>query len=318
MENLHRIVFLDISTVGKVNNLFKLKELGTFTTYELTPPEERISRISGHDIVITNKVIIDAAVMDACPELKLICIAATGMNNVDLDHAARKGIAVKNVAGYSTESVAQSTFSMLFYLLHKTAYFDQYVKSGNYAHSPIFTHYGRTFWELKGKRIGIIGLGTIGGRVAELFLAFGCDVVYYSTSGKNFSEDYRRLSLQELLSTSDIVSIHCPLNEKTQDLIGAKELQLMKPSAFLINAGRGGIVNEGALSMAIDKGWISGAAVDVLTREPISSDNPLLTVDHKDRLLIMPHVAWASIESRELLVDKLADNIRTYISDQER
>lgn len=307
------IVFLDASTLGDIDNLSLISELGTYLEYDFTPNDLRIERSKNADIIITNKVIIDQELMDACTHLKLICIAATGMNNVDLEFAAQRNIKVKNVAGYSTESVAQSTFSMLFHLLHHNRYYDEYVQSGEYIKSPIFTHHKYGFWELKNKVFGIIGMGTIGKRVAEIASVFGSRVIYYSTSGLNRHSVYNQVDLNQLLRISDVVSVHCPLNEKTRDLISKEELRLMKKNAILINMGRGGIVNEEALSYAIDNEYIAGAALDVLTSEPIKSDNPLLSVNKKNRLFITPHIAWASIQSRRYLVEKIAKNIKDFL-----
>lgn len=309
-----KLVFLDADSVGKVKNLSKFHSLGDYVQYGITRPGERIQRIRGNQVVITNKVIIDKEIMDACPEIQLLCIAATGMNNVDLDYAGKKGITVKNVAGYSTESVAQSAFSMLFYLMHSSRYYDEYVKSGLYTKSPVFTHHGREFWELKGKRFGIIGLGTIGKRVATLATAFGTQVCYYSTSGKNTNRDYPQLPLDELLSSSDVISVHCPLNEKTKDLISYNELCKMKTSAFLLNLGRGGIINETDLCRALDEDRIAGAGIDVLTQEPITENNPLLHCTKPEKIFITPHIAWASEESRSLLIDKIVSTIQNYFS----
>jgi lactate dehydrogenase-like 2-hydroxyacid dehydrogenase len=311
-----KIVFLDSSTVGKVENLSKLAGIGEYTAYDYTLPEQRIERLKDCQIVITNKVVIDKEVMDTCPDLKLICIAATGMNNVDLEYAALKDIVVKNVAGYSTDSVVQSTFAMLLSLMHSVAFYDNYVKSGDYAQSRIFTHLGPAFWELKNKRFGIIGLGTIGKRVAAIARAFGAEVVYYSTSGKNLDAGFLHLSLAELLCTSDVLSIHCPLNDKTTNLIGAEQLKLMKPTCYLLNMGRGGIINEEALAEAIDKDWIAGAAIDVLMQEPIRNNNVLLNIKKKDKILITPHIAWTSIESRNLLINKIISNIIDFLENQ--
>jgi lactate dehydrogenase-like 2-hydroxyacid dehydrogenase len=307
------IVFLDVSTVGELENLINLAQLGNYTSYEYTLPHQRFDRLKDCQIVITNKVIIDKEIIDSCPSLQLICIAATGMNNVDCDYARKKGLVVKNVAGYSTESVAQSTFSMLLYLIHQTGYYDRYVKSGDYSISKIFTHFGPAFRELNNKRFGIIGLGTIGKRVATIAQAFGAEVAYYSTSGMNLDTGFKHLPLSELLSTSDIVSVHCPLNENTTNLIDEVQLKLMKPTSYLINTGRGGIVNEKALADAIDNGLISGAAIDVLTKEPIDKENPLCKVRNKDRLLITPHIAWTSLEARTLLVERIISNIREFL-----
>ncbi len=308
------IVFLDAATVGKVGNLSALEELGHFRQYDYTKPSQRIQRIGNSNIIITNKVSIDREVMEACPSIKLVCIAATGMNNVDRDYAAQKGIQVKNVAGYSTESVAQAAFSMLFYLINGSAYYDNYVKSGEYSRSPIFTHHGKEFWELRGKVFGIIGMGVIGRRVAELATAFGSKVIYYSTSGRNLHAGYEHKDLPELLGISGVVSIHCPLNERTKDLIDLRRIRMMKSSAYLLNLGRGGIVNEADLARALDEKYIAGAALDVLTHEPIEDNNPLLQIRNRDKLLITPHIAWASKEARTLLIDKVVENIRMYMN----
>ncbi len=308
-----KIVFLDKSTVGNVSNLKILEEFGEVVYYAETKPEQTIDRSSKADIIITNKVVIDRKVMDANPGIKLICIAATGMNNVDLEYAAEKGIAVRNVTGYSTHSVTQSTFAMLFALLNSIPYYDFYVKSGSYSKSPIFTHHGREFVEIRGKTFGIIGLGVIGQSVAKIADAFGCRVVYYSTSGNNKKQAFPCLELDELLSTSDIVSIHAPLNEKTHDLIDLSSLRSMKPTAVLINAGRGNIVNEQDLAFAIDSGIIAGAALDVFGREPVQADNPLLGVKNKENLILVPHIAWASKESREMLIKGIYQNIAEFV-----
>ncbi len=313
MSGKLKMVFLDAATLGEDVDLVPLKKFGTLTCYDKTLPEERIPRISGHEVVITNKVVIDKEVMDACPSLKLVCIAATGMNNVDLEYASQKDIEVKNVTGYSTESVAQSTFAMLLYLLHKMPYFNDYVKSGKYAKSDLFTHHGRSFWELKNKVFGIIGIGAIGSRVADLAATFGSWIIYYSTSGKNIHPIYKRVKFEELLKESDIISIHCPLNENTENLIGMKELKMMKKHAILINAGRGGIVNEVALADALNNNLIAAAGIDVLTKEPIAKDSPLLGVKDKEKLLITPHIAWISQESRKMLIQGIAYNISRYL-----
>ncbi len=309
-----KIVFLDAKTVGDDVDLRVLEGFGDLIVYPTTAPSELGERIYDADIIITNKVVIDKKAMDNAPNLKLICVAATGTNNVDIRYAKEKGIAVTNVAGYSTESVVQHTFSMLFYLLEHLKYYDEYVKSGNYAQSDIFTHLGRPFWEIYQKRWGIIGLGTIGRRVAQVAKAFGAEVVYYSTSGVKRKEDFPQVSLQELLSTSDVVSIHAPLNERTKNLITYKELKLMKPSAILLNLGRGGIVNEQDLARALDEDLIAGAGLDVLEKEPIDPDNPLLKIKNPEKLFITPHIAWTSIEARQRLINEIAKNIEAFLN----
>jgi len=310
------IVFLDADTLGEVNGLYQLTKLGNLTVYQSTPHEQRIERVHGREIIISNKVIIDKEVMDACPTLKLICIAATGMNNVDLDYASQKGITVKNVAGYSTESVVQHTFSMLFYLMSNMRYYDDFVKQHKYADSLLFTHHGRPFQELAGKKYGIIGMGIIGKRIAAVAQAFGAEVYYYSASQKNLDTGYRRVSLNELLSECDIISIHCPLTDSTRDLIGYEQLRKMKKEALLINAGRGGIVNESDLAWALNESLIGGAGLDVLLKEPPDASNPLFHVSHPEKLLITPHIAWASVESRERLMEGIIANISAYLQKQ--
>lgn len=303
-----KIVFLDRASVGDAS-LKVLEELGELVCYDRTAPNERAERIADAEIIITNKVRIDRPEMEAAPHLKMICIAATGMNNVDLQVAKERGIAVKNVAGYSTESVVQSTFAHLLNLASKLPYFDERVKSGAYSRSGLFTDMGRSFRELYGKRMGIIGLGTIGRRVAAVAEAFGMEVVYYATSGKAHDDYFRAVSLDELLTTSDVVSIHAPLNERTAGLISQEELRRMKYTALLLNAGRGGIINETDLAEALNEGWIAGAGLDVYQTEPLPANSPLLTVKDPERLSLTPHTAWASAEARARLIAGIARNI---------
>jgi glycerate dehydrogenase len=313
-----RTVFLDTHTVGKPENVRRLTEMTDIVFYPETEPEQTIERIGNAEIVITNKVVISSSVMDSCPGLKLVCIAATGMNNIDIAHAASRNIQVKNVRGYSTESVVQVTFSLLFYLIHHTRYYDDYTKSGEYAQNRFFTHFDRNFHELSGKYYGIIGMGTIGKRVAEAARAFGARVVYHSTTGRNLHNPYPHMSLDELLGISDVVSIHCPLTPATENLIGYEQLKAMKPSAILINTGRGGVVNEVGLARALDERLIAAAGLDVLEREPPLPSNPLFALEHPDRILVTPHLAWASDESRERLIEGIIQNITDYINEKGR
>ncbi|MDO4758144.1 MAG: D-2-hydroxyacid dehydrogenase [Rikenellaceae bacterium] len=305
-----KIVFLDRASLGDAS-LKPIEALGELVCYDTTSPEACVARIADAEVIITNKVRIFRPEMEAAPHLKLICIAATGMNNVDLEAARERGIEVKNVAGYSTESVVQTTFAHLLTLVGRLPYFDQRVKSGEYSQGSLFTDMGRSFWELNGKRMGIIGLGTIGRRVAELSEAFGMEVVYYATSGRPHDDHFRAVSLEELLSTSDVVSIHAPLNERTAGLIAAKELQQMRPSAILLNAGRGGIVDEAALAEALNRGEIAGAGLDVYCQEPLPATSPLLRIKEPERISLTPHTAWASAEARARLVAGIAENIKS-------
>ena len=306
-----KIVCLDAATLGSDVNLDVFGQFGEFVSFETTAATERIERLKGADVVITNKVVIDKETMDAS-NLKLICISATGMNNVDLAYAATKGIAVKNVAGYSTASVVQHTFACLFALTNRIKFYDNYAQSGEWAKSEIFTNLDRSIGEIAGKSFGIIGLGEIGRGVARIAAAFGANVSYYSTSGANANTEFKRLNLGELLSGCDIVSIHAPLNEKTRNLIGERELNLMKEGALFMNFGRGGIVDENAVARAID-GRNLRFASDVLETEPMRADHPLLNIKNKENLILTPHVAWASFEARERLVAMIAENIKEFL-----
>ena len=305
-----KIVFLDASTVGDTP-LDEISALGELVCYATSTHEEALARVRDCEVLIINKVIVDAELIAAAPALRLICEAATGVNNIDLEAAAARGIPVKNVAGYSTDSVVQETFMHILSLAGNGPYFDTFVKDGSYSASPIFTDLSRPFYELTGKTMGIIGLGTIGSKVARVAEAFGMRVIYYSTSGTSHSKDYPSVPLDELMGTSDVISIHAPYNARTAGLVGARELALMKPTAFIVNAGRGGIVDEAALAQAVDECRIGGAALDVFVVEPLPADNPLLHTRHPELLRFTPHTAWASVEARKRLVAAIAANIRT-------
>lgn len=310
-----KLVFLDMKTIGPVPNERILDRFGEVTYHATTSADETWDRVKDADVIITSKVILNRDLIERAKKLKLICIAATGMNNVDREAADDRGIPVKNVSGYSTNSVAQGTFALLLHLVHKIRYFDDYVKNGDYSRNDMFTHFGRSFNELTGKRFGIIGLGNIGRQVAKLAAAFGCEVIYYSASGNSYQTEYLRVGLEELLSTSDIISIHAPLNDQTNNLLNYERFLMMKRSAILLNAGRGGIVNEADLARALDEDLIGGAGIDVFSKEPIVPDNPLLKVKNKEKIVLSPHVTWASIESRTLLMEKVSNNIEEYIKE---
>ena len=304
-----KIVFLDAATMGDVS-FEPFEQLGEFVSYATSTPTEARERVKDADVVMINKVIVNKELIDAAPSLKLICVAATGVNNIDVDYAASKGIPVRNVAGYSTDSVAQSTFMHILSLAGGAPYFDNSVKSGSYSRSGMFTDPNWNWWELAGKTIGIIGLGNIGKKVAQIAEAFGMKVCYYSTSGTGHCKDYPCLTLEELLKVSDVVSVHAPLNERTLNLLGAKEFAMMKPTAIIVNAGRGAIIVEADLAEAVDNGVIAGAGIDVFVQEPIPEDHPYLKMKHPERMRLTPHVAWASVEARRRLVSMMADNVR--------
>ena len=304
-----KIAFLDAATMGDVS-FEPFERLGDFVRYESSTPDQARERVKDIDVLLINKVYVGKELIDAAPNLRLICIAATGVNNIDVEYAASKGIPVRNVAGYSTDSVVQTTFMHMLSLVGGGPYFDESVKSGAYSRSGMFTDPNWNWWELTGKTIGIVGLGTIGQKVAGIAEAFGMKVCYYSTSGTGHCKDYPCLPLEELLKVSDIVSIHAPLNDRTQNLIGEKELALMKPSAYLLNAGRGAIVVEEALAAAVDNGVIAGAGIDVFVTEPLPEDHPYLRMQHPERMRFSPHIAWASMEARQRLIGIMAENIR--------
>lgn len=303
------IVFLDQYSLGGAD-LSAIRALGNYTGYETTQRDEILDRCREADIVIANKVPFDRVTMQALPRLRLICVAATGMNQIDLEAAAELGIAVKNAVGYSTHAVAETTIGAAIGLLRQIGYYDRFVKT-QYAGSDRQFHFGRTTWQLHGKTWGIIGLGNIGHAVARVAEALGCKVIYTSVSGVGREEPYPAVSLEELLRTADVVSIHSPLTPRTRGLIGTAQLAMMKPTAILINVARGGIVDEQALAEALDAGTIAGAGLDVFVNEPMEPGNPLLTVKEPDRLLLSPHNAWSPVEAVEVLIDCIVQNIKT-------
>lgn len=304
-----KITFLDAATIGSDISLEPIAGLGELVCWQTSSPEEAMERVRDCDVLIVNKVKVTAGLIDAAVNLKLICEAATGVNNIDMEYAASKGIPVRNVSGYSTESVVQCTFMHILSLTGRLPYYDAKVKSGKYSWSGLFTDVSLPFFELAGKTMGIIGMGTIGHRVAQVAEAFGMKVVYYSTSGTSHCHDYPSLPLEELMAVSDVVSVHAPLNDRTAGLVGSRELSLMKPHAVIVNMGRGGIIDEAALAKAVDDGIIAGAGIDVYSVEPLNVANPLSKVKHQERLSLTPHTAWASVEARNRLVGMIASNI---------
>jgi glycerate dehydrogenase len=303
-----KIAFLDRKTLGDDVSLEQFDTFGEVITYDITKQSERLQRVQDIDVVVTNKVVIDRYIMDNS-NIKLICVAATGMNNIDLEYAKQKGIVVKNVAGYSTSSVTQLTISLALQFIQKIAYYDNYVKSGGWENSEIFTNLDQPFYELDGKTWGIIGLGSIGKSVAKVADAFGCNVSYYSTSGVNNDNTYTQLNLDELLQTSDIISIHSPLNDATNNLINSSNFNIIKKGAILLNLGRGGIVNEQDISDAINSGQDIYYGCDVVTKEPIEKSSPLLKIKDKSKVIFTPHIAWASKEARVRLLEGIFKNI---------
>jgi lactate dehydrogenase-like 2-hydroxyacid dehydrogenase len=312
-----KIVLLDAKTLGEDLDLSIFEKFGTFISYETTSAKKTMRRIEDADIVLTNKVVITQEMMERASRLKLICITATGMNNVDLKSAKSLGIAVKNVAGYSTKSVVQHTFAMALYLLEQLSYYDNAVKSGKWTQSKLFTDVSRPFFEISGKRWGIIGLGAIGQEVARVAEAFGAEVSYYSTSGSNLHHAYPHRPLEFILRDSDIISIHAPLNEDTMSLIDERNLHLIKEGAILLNLGRGGIINETDLLFELNRRRFY-AGLDVLEQEPLSPTSLFHRIKDPTQLLITPHIAWTSIEARKKLLKGVAKNIKSFLKNHQK
>lgn len=313
-----KIVFLETACLGGGMNYDVFTDFGEVVKYDHSPLEEAPKRIEDADIIVLNKIPMNESTLKNAKNLKLICITATGTNIVDFLYTNSRGITVANVKGYSTQTVAQHTFALYFSLAEQIAYYDNCVKSKQYSESEMFVHYGPEFHDLCGQTWGIVGLGDIGKQVAKIAEVFGCNVQYYSTTGKNNNAEYKQVLLDELLATSDIISVHAPLNEVTQDLFSEEEFKKMKKNAVILNLGRGPIINENALASAINEGEITGAALDVFTVEPLPADSPLLSVKEKERLILTPHIAWASVEARTRLVNEVYLNMKAFLNHEER
>lgn len=313
-----KIVCLEANCLGDDVDLSCLEEFGEVVIYGASTVVETPQRVEDAEVIVVNKVPMNEQTLGKAKNLKVICVTATGTNIIDTKYTNARGITVMNVKGYSTDAVVQHTFALLFYIYENLSYYDQFVKSGEYVKSDIFSHFDKKFFELKGKTWGIIGLGDIGRGVAKVASVFGCNVIYYSTSGKNNNSDYKQVSLDELLQQSDIVSIHAPLNEQTMNLINITELSKMKKSAIIMNLGRGSIINETDLADALEQGIIRAAALDVLSQEPMSASNPLRRIQDSTKLIITPHIAWAPVETRRRVVEEVCLNMKAYLSGMER
>lgn len=307
-----KIVFLDRKSIGEDIDLSDFNKLGEVKIYDYSTPDEIPERVVDADVIVLNKMPINEDTVGKAKNLKLICVTATGTNNLDKEFLSSRGIEWRNVAGYSTEAVAQHTFALLFYLLEHLDYYDNYVKSEKYVNDRMFTHFEKHFNEISGKRWGIIGLGNIGKRVAQIANCFGAEVVYYSTSGKNHYNEIKEIDFDTLLSTSDIISIHAPLDENTFHLIDKEALSKMKKTAILINVGRGPIIVEKDLVEALKCGQIAAAGLDVLDQEPMAEDNPLKEIKDSEKLIITPHIAWAAVEARQRLMEIIFNQIKDF------
>lgn len=313
-----KIVVLEANSLGADVDLSSWDKLGEVTVYGQSNIENTPERVKDADVIIVNKVWMNEQTLKDAKNVKMIALTATGYNMVDKAYTDSRGIKVANVAGYSTDSVAQHTFALALYLIDQMDYYDKYVKSGGYIKSDIFSHFDKKIFELAGKTWGIIGMGAIGRKVAQIAEVFGCKVIYYSTSGKNNAQSYECVDLDTLLEKSDVISVHAPLNAATEGMMNMDCFRKMKNSALMINVARGPIVNEADLVQALNEGEIAGAGLDVLSVEPMRTDNPLITVQDSGKLVITPHIAWATGEARQRVVDEVYLNIEAFLHGEER
>lgn len=313
-----KIVVLERNSVGLDIDVSIYEKFGEVTYYPNTLKDDAAEKVKDADIVIANKAPMNEETLKDAPNVKLICEFATGYDNIDLAYCKQRGIKVANVVDYSTAAVAQHTFALAFYLSESLSYYDNYVKSGAYGAQTRFSHFDVPFEELEGKTWGIIGMGNIGRKVAGIAKAFGCKVIFYSASGNSTCTDYPRVELDELLSSSDYLSIHCPLSDRTRNLIDYTALTKMKKTAYLINVARGPVVNSADLYRALEEGCIAGAGLDVLEKEPIDPENPLGKIKDSTKLIITPHMGWTSVEARNRVVKEVAANIQAFLDGKER
>ena len=313
-----KLVILERNSAGTDVDVSCFEKFGEVTCYPNTVAANTAERVKDADIILANKAPLNESTLKDAPNVKLICLLATGFDNVDLAYCRSRGIKVTNVINYCTSTVAQHTLLLALALSEKIAFYDDYVKSGAYSAQDRFSNFDRTFYDLEGKTWGIIGMGTIGRRVAGLAQAFGCRVIFYSASGKSTCTDYERVEFDTLLQESDILSLHCPLSDRTRGLINKDALSKMKETAILVNVARGPVVDTQALYDALVTDQISGAGLDVLEQEPMAKDNPLAQIKDSTKLIITPHMAWASLESRTHLVEEVAKNIEAFLAGENR
>lgn len=313
-----KIVFLDVKTLSYSLDTTGLRRFGQVLLYDNVPDSEVGAAASDADVIVTNQNNLNESNLKGLKKLRLICAAATGYDSIDTEYCRKRGIAVANVPGYAAGSVAQHTFAMLFYLISHSRYYDDFVRNGTYSAEFPVSHESRDFFELQGKTWGIVGLGDIGRRVAHTAQCFGCHVIYYSTSGRNHDCGFHEAALEDLLRSSDVISIHAPLNPATKGLIQLNELRQMKRNAYLLNLGRGGIISETDLVFALKSRLIAGAGLDVFEQEPLPADSPLLSyinekLPEESDLYMTPHIGFAGIEARQRLMSTVCSNIEAFL-----
>lgn len=333
-----KIVILERNSVGTDVSVDELKKFGEVTAYPYTNTEDEVrERVKDADIIIANKSKLNEATLKDAANVKLINEFATGYDNIDIEYCKKRGIRVTNVVNYSTDAVTQHTFALAFYVLEKLRHYDEYVKDGSYAAQSGFSNYDIPFTELAGKTWGIVGMGNIGKRVAGAAAAFGCRVIHYSVSGNGehtgskkglsvelpvsgtkIETELESVDFDTLLKESDFLSLHCPLSDRSRGLINYAALQKMKKTAILINVARGSVVVDRDLARALKEGLIAGAGLDVTSTEPMKNENPLSKITDSNRLIITPHLAWASTEARHRVVSESAKNIEAFLKGEER
>lgn len=313
-----KIVVLERNSVGSDISVDCFGDFGELVTYPNTLDHQVSERVKDADIIIANKALLNEASLKDAANLKMVCEFATGYDNVDLAYCKSRGIRVTNAVDYCTDAVAQHTFAMLFYLMEHLRHYDDYVKKGEYGAQDRFSNFDLPFVELAGKTWGIIGMGNIGRRTASIARAFGCHVIFHSVSGRSSCTEYEHVTFDELLAKSDFLSLHCPLSDLTRDLIDKEALRKMKKTAILLNVARGPVVNNSDLYWALQNGEIAAAGLDVLEKEPITSDNLLGRIQDSNKLLITPHMAWATIEARTRIVTEVYKNIQAFLDGKER
>ncbi len=313
-----KIVVLERNSVGP-DIPVDYAALGEVTYYPNTVTVEEVKeRIADADIVVSNKAPMRKESLQDAPNVKLICEFATGYDNVDIAYCKERGIKVANVVDYSTDMVAQHTFTLALALLQKLPHYDNYVKSGTYSAQDRFSNFDIPFYEMAGKTWGIVGMGNIGKKVAKIAAAFGCKVIFHSITGKSTCTDYPQVDKETLLAESDFLSLHCPLSDLSRNFIDADALKKMKKSAILINVARGSVVNNRDLYEALKAGKITAAGLDVIEKEPLELSNPLSELKDSNQIIITPHLAWASVEARTRCVDETAKNIKAFMRGENR
>ncbi len=317
-----KIVVLERNSVGEDVSVDGLKRFGDVDFYAVSRSEDEIrERVKDADIIIANKAKLNEKTLSEATKVRLINEFATGYDNIDLEYCKSRSIAVTNVVNYSTDAVAQHTFALAFYVLEKLRHYDEYVKDGSYASQSGFSNFDLPFTELAGKNWGIVGMGHIGRKVAGVAQAFGCRVLHYAVSGNktaSLPDGVEEVDFDTLLRESDLLSLHCPLSERSRGLINYEALSKMKRSAVLINVARGPVVVDADLAKALEEGLIAGAGLDVTSTEPMKNENSLSRITDSNKLIITPHMAWASTEARHRVVDESIKNIEAFLKGEER